>query len=59
MAESASLFDQVDEAAEARAVAKARAEIAAGQGVPHDKVVEWLQSWGTTNEKPCPVPEPR
>jgi predicted transcriptional regulator len=48
-----------DEAAEAEADAAADAEIDAGRFVPHDKVVEWLKSWGTPNELPCPEPEPR
>ncbi len=44
---------------EAAADAAADAEIEAGRFVPHDKVVEWLKSWGTPNESPCPEPEPR
>jgi predicted transcriptional regulator len=59
MADNASIFDQIDDEAEARAIAKARAEIAAGQGVPHEEVVKWLQSWGKPDELPCPVPRPR
>ena len=59
MADSASVFDKIDDEAEARAIAKARAEIAAGQGIPHDEVVKWLQSWGKPDELPCPVPRPR
>jgi predicted transcriptional regulator len=38
--------------------AAADAEVAAGRFIPHDKVVEWLESWGTPNELPCPEPEP-
>lgn len=59
MAENASIFDKIDDEAEARAIAKARAEIAAGQGVSHEDVVKWLQSWGKPDELPCPVPRPR
>lgn len=59
MAATTSIFDQVDDAAEARAIARARAEIAAGQGVPHEDVVKWLESWGKPDELPCPVPRPR
>jgi predicted transcriptional regulator len=59
-AENKSIFDmEPDEAEEARLDAIADAEIEAGQGVPHAKVVEWLKSWGTDNELPCPKPEPR
>ena len=42
MAEPKTVFDEIDEEAEKRAIAKARAEIAAGKGVPHQKVREWL-----------------
>jgi len=30
------------------------AEEEAGETVPHEKVVEWLRSWGTENELPPP-----
>jgi predicted transcriptional regulator len=53
MAESKSIFDQeLDEAEEARLDAEADAAIDAGQLVTHDRVVEWLKSWGTPNELP-------
>jgi predicted transcriptional regulator len=55
-----SVFDiQPDEALEARLDAEAEAEIDAGKGVPHERVREWLKSWGTPDELPCPKPEPR
>ena len=58
--EGKSIFDNPpDEAEEARLDAAAEAEIEAGQFVTHDKVVEWLKSWGTPDELPCPKPEPR
>jgi predicted transcriptional regulator len=57
--EIASIFDvEPDEAEEARLDAEADAAIEAGHFVPHDKVAEWLKSWGTPNELPCPKPEP-
>lgn len=56
MTEPVSIFDKIDEEAEAQAIAQARADIAAGRFVPHDKVVEWLRSWGTPDELPCPIP---
>jgi predicted transcriptional regulator len=59
MAEPQTIFDQTDEAAEARAIAEAEADIAAGRVVPHDEVVKWLRSWGTPNELPCPFTAPR
>jgi predicted transcriptional regulator len=45
--------------ADAETDVSADAEIEAGRFIPHDKVVEWLKSWGTPNELPCPEPEPR
>jgi predicted transcriptional regulator len=56
MSEEASIFDRVDQIEEARALEQARAEIASGQGIPHSDVIEWLGSWGTEHELPCPVP---
>ena len=56
MSDTASIFDTFDDEAEARAIAKARAELAAGLGVAHDEVVAWLKSWGQEDELPCPVP---
>ena len=50
------IFDSQDEQAEAQALAKARAEIAAGQSVSHAVVVKWLETWGTESELPCPRP---
>jgi predicted transcriptional regulator len=50
------IFDELDEEAEARAIAKDRAEIAGGQGIPHDEVMTWLRSWGTPSELPAPKP---
>jgi predicted transcriptional regulator len=55
-----SVFDiQPDEAEEARLDAEAMAAYKAGRIVPHAKVVEWLNSWGSPDELPCPKPEPR
>jgi predicted transcriptional regulator len=54
-----SIFDiEPDEAEQTRLDDEADAAIEAGQFVSHDKVVEWLKSWGTPNELPCPKPEP-
>jgi predicted transcriptional regulator len=30
------------------------AELEAGQGVSHERVSEWLDTWGTENELPAP-----
>jgi predicted transcriptional regulator len=53
-----SIFDEIDEEAEARAIAEAEADVHAARFVSHDKVVKWLRSWGTPDELPCPVPHP-
>ena len=48
------IFDNIDEADDAAAIAEARAEIAAGQFVSHEAVKTWLLSWGAPNELPPP-----
>jgi predicted transcriptional regulator len=55
MAEPKSVFDEIDEEAEKRAIAKARAEIAAGKCVPHARVREWLLKLrgGKVEPPPC------
>jgi predicted transcriptional regulator len=55
MAEPAPIFDVIDESAEARAIAAARAEIAAGQGVPHERVREWLRRLAEGENVPPPI----
>jgi predicted transcriptional regulator len=56
MSEPKSIFDvSPDEALEALLDAAAEADYAAGRVVPHDKVVEWLKSWGTPDELPRPT----
>jgi len=44
---------------EARLDAEAMAAYRAGRVVPHAKVVDWLESWGTGNPLPRPKSEPR
>jgi len=57
MSEPKSIFDvSPDEALEALLDAEAEAAYAAGRVVPHAKVVEWLNSWGTPDELPRPTP---
>ncbi len=55
MAEPASIFDVLDEDVEARAIAKARAEIANGGGVPHEVAREWFKklAQGEVVSPPC------
>jgi predicted transcriptional regulator len=52
-----SIFDQIDEEEEKRAIEEAEAAVRAGRVVPHEEVVKWLKSWGTPNELPCPKPK--
>ncbi len=40
----------------AQAVARGRAQIAAGQVVEGDAVAEWVASWDSKHEKPRPKP---
>ncbi|HWU14379.1 MAG TPA: CopG family transcriptional regulator [Caulobacter sp.] len=49
-----SLFDEIDDDAEAAADARAEADIAAGRTISHEAMKRWLLSWGTPDEKPAP-----
>jgi len=49
-----SIFDEVDDTAEAAADAEGLADIEAGRVVPHADVAAWLNTWGTPQEKPLP-----
>jgi predicted transcriptional regulator len=35
-------------------IREGNAELEAGQGVSNERVMEWLDSWGTENELPAP-----
>ncbi len=51
-----SIFDmEPDAALEARLDAKAEAEIEAGQGVPHERVREWLLKLANGENVPPPT----
>lgn len=54
MAKPAPLFDELDDATEAEALAEAEADVAAGRVVSHEAVTRWLRSWGTEDELPAP-----
>ena len=49
-----SIFDDIDEARKARAIAEARADVAAGRVVPHAAVAEWLQRIANGERPPPP-----
>ena len=52
-----SIFDvEIDDGLEDRLDAQADADHVAGRVVPHASVIEWLASWGTPDELPCPTP---
>jgi predicted transcriptional regulator len=59
MAKMQTIVGKLDQDAEKRAIDEAEADVAAGRVVPHEDVVEWLRSWGTPDELPCPVPKAR
>lgn len=54
MAEPATAFEPTDDDALTRAVAEARAQVAAGQTIPLHDVADWLDSWGKADERPAP-----
>lgn len=49
-----SIFDEIDEEEEERAIAEAEADIAAGRVISNEAVMRWIRSWGTENELPPP-----
>lgn len=55
MAREKALFDTNDPAAEAKADARADADVEHGRLISHDAVKRWLSSWGTAK----PLPRPR
>jgi predicted transcriptional regulator len=59
MDNSKTLFDEIDDEAEERALDEADGDVAAGRVVAQEDVIEWRRSWGTPNELPCPVKQPK
>jgi len=55
MAEPASIFDLVDDDAKRRAIAEARASVAAGRVVDHAVVAEWLEKLAAGERVPAPL----
>jgi hypothetical protein len=53
------LRSRSEETHQARLDAEALAGYRSGRLVPHERVVEWLKTWGTGNKQPRPKPEPR
>lgn len=56
MEQAGSIFDDVDEARQARAIAEARADVAAGRVVPHALVGPWLLKLAEALERGEPLP---
>ena len=52
--EPVSIFDDIDDAAESAADARAEADVAAGRLISHDAVSRWLMSWGKSERLPRP-----
>jgi predicted transcriptional regulator len=48
------IFDEVDEAADAAAIAAGIADVDADRVVSHEAMKAWLLSWGTPEETPPP-----
>ena len=48
------LFDGTDDAAEAKADARAEADAAAGRLISHSAVKRWLKSWSRAERTPRP-----
>ena len=48
------IFDEIDEAAEAEADARAEADVQAGRIISHEAMKTWLLSWGRADELPPP-----
>lgn len=48
------IFDEADDAGEARAIEAAEASVAAGRVISHDAMKAWLLSWGTPDEQTPP-----
>jgi len=49
-----SIFDEIDEVAEERALEEAEAAYAAGRVISHEAMMRWLASWGGPEELPPP-----
>lgn len=57
MAEPKTIFDERDDAIEEAAMERARAEIAEGRGLAHEKVGAWLRRLAAGERAPPPEPD--
>ena len=54
-----SIFDELDEIdpdMDARRLAEARADVAAGRVISNEEVIRWLKTWGTPDYRPINKP---
>lgn len=49
------IFEEEGETAHIASIERARAQFAAGKGVPHEEVSRWLKTWGTREAGPPPA----
>jgi predicted transcriptional regulator len=49
-----SIFDEIDDTADAAADAEGAADLDAGRVVTHERMKAWLLSWGGPDETPAP-----
>lgn len=48
------LFEEIDEDEDARLIAEAEADFAAGRVISNEAMMRWIKSWGTPDELPPP-----
>ncbi|MFI4973385.1 MAG: antitoxin [Caulobacterales bacterium] len=48
------MFDHSDDEADERAIREGEADADAGRVLPHEKVAQWLATWGTPDERQIP-----
>lgn len=48
------LLDEIDEEEDAKLIAEAEADLAAGRCVPQEEVAAWLDTWGKGERVPPP-----
>ena len=57
MVEPAITFEPIEIEALTRAIIEARSQATAGQTSPLRDVPDWLDNWGTPDERPAPSPQ--
>ncbi len=57
MDERGTTFEPTEEEALSRAIVEARSQVVAGRTIPLRDVADWLDTWGTPDERPAPSPQ--